>query len=199
MKSQKSALRRGATVSAVALSALLLASCSAGQITQTASQVAPVDGASAFTENDEVSVHDVTVILDPESGDAALKFTATNQDVRHVDHVLESIEVEGEQITMDQPDPLGYNCTVYGDSAEGLAMAPQADEANACVQYVETEVENQAFAYGGTQEVTFNFDAGTIVVQAAVSAPELPSGEVDRGPETNIPNDVQAELGGEGH
>ena len=71
MKSLKSA------VSAIAASALLLAGCSAGQITQTSDQVAAVDGAGAASDNQEVAVQDVTVVLD-DNGQAALKFTAIN-------------------------------------------------------------------------------------------------------------------------
>ena len=49
------------------------------------------------------------------------------------------------------------------------------------IQYVETSLDNDAFAYGGTVGVTFTFDAGTVSVDAPVSAPLLPSGESDRG------------------
>ncbi|SES30075.1 hypothetical protein [Corynebacterium cystitidis] len=192
MKSQKSALRRGAAVSAAALSALLLASCSAGQITQTASQVAPIDGATAFSENDEISVQDVTIVLE-DTGDASLKFTATNQDVTHAEHVLESVTVAGQQVDMDPVKPLGYNCTVVAGSADFIDSIPQGD---GCVQYVETEVENQDFAYAGTEEVVFNFNTGQITVNAAVSAPAPPAGQVDRGPETNVSNEMQEKLGG---
>lgn len=191
MKSQKSALRRGAAVSAAALSALLLASCSAGQITQTSSQVAPVDGATMYTENDELAVQDVTIVLE-ENGDASLKFTASNQDVTHADHTLESITVAGEEVDHDRIDPLQYNCTVVAGSSDFLDSIPQGEDG--CVQYVETSVENQDFAYGGTQEVVFNFDTGPLTLNAAVSAPSLPAGQVPRGPETNVSNQDQAEL-----
>ncbi|WP_245533829.1 hypothetical protein [Corynebacterium lubricantis] len=180
------------------MSALLLASCSAGQITQTSGQVAAVDGATASTENQEVTVQDVHVILDPATGDAALKFTATNQDPSHTEHTLQSAEVAGEQVNLGNVEPLGYNCTLVADSAEGLDSIPQADPDTACIQYVEASVENKDFAYGGNQEVVFNFDSGQITLDVTVSAPNLEAGNVDRGPETNISDKQQEEQGG-GH
>ena len=78
MQSLKSAARRGAIISVTAVSALALASCSAGQVAQTAEKVAAVDGASASTEDNKVAVRDVTILVEP-NGTAALKFTAVNQ------------------------------------------------------------------------------------------------------------------------
>lgn len=198
MKSQKSAVRRGITISAAAMSALLLASCSAGQITQTSSQVAAVDGATAFSENKEISVQDVHVILDPTTGDAALKFTVTNQDPSHADHFLESATVDGQPVNLGSVEPIGYNCVLVADSAEGLDNIPQADTEDSCVQYVESPVENNDFAFGGNQEVVFTFDTGEITLDATVSAPNLEAGQVDRGPETNI-SDKNQEEHGSGH
>ncbi|MHA2789831.1 hypothetical protein ACXZ66_11940 [Corynebacterium sp. S7] len=195
MKSQKSAVRRGLTVSAAAMSALLLASCSAGQISQTANQVAAVDGATGYTENKEVSVQDVHVILDPATGDAALKFTATNQDPSHREHTLQSVRVAGQNVNLGTVDPLSYNCTLVADSADGLEAMPQADAETACIQYVEAPVNNKDFAFGGNQEVIFNFDSGQINMDVTVSAPNLEAGNVERGPETNISDGQQEQMG----
>ena len=89
MKSLNSAARRGAIMTVAALSALALASCSAGQVTQTSTQAAAVDGANADTENGEIAVRDVTIHV-TEDGEAGLKFTAINQDTSHTTLIITS-------------------------------------------------------------------------------------------------------------
>lgn len=180
MKSLKSVARRGGAVSVAAASALLLAACSAGQITQTSSQVAAVNGASAQTEDGSVAVRDVTVLLD-ESGQAALKFTATNQDYDMREHQLQSAEVDGQAVQLGSVKPMGYNTSIVGDSTEGLQKMPQSDSET--IQYVETSLNNRDFAYGGNLPVTFTFDSGTIETVATISAPTVESGQTDREPE----------------
>ncbi|MCG7254741.1 hypothetical protein CKJ81_10285 [Corynebacterium hadale] len=161
----------------VAASALALSGCSAGQITQTSDQVAAVDGATAFTDNREVSVQDATVILQ-ENGQAAVKFTATNQDTAMKDHTLRSVKVNGTPANVQGAEPIGYNCVLVADAAESLANVPQSEDA--CIQYVPTTVANDDFAYGGTVPVEFDFDSGSVTVDATVSAPLLESGQVER-------------------
>lgn len=155
-------------------SALALAGCSAGQITQTSSQVAAVDGASAFTENKEISVQDVTVLLE-ETGEAALKFVVTNQDRGEADHELRSVEVDGTKVQLGSTKSIGYNCSLVSNSKEALEDTPTAKDA--CIQYVANSVENKDFAYGGNVPVKFNFDNGSVEVEATVAAPTLPSGQ----------------------
>ena len=176
MTSLKSVVRRGGTMSAAALAALTLAACSAGHITQTSSQVATVDGQSADSENNELSVRDVTILLDDNA--AALKFTATNQDPSMKAHTLQSISVDGNEVSVDSLDPIESGCTVFGDSALALKDTPQAE--SGCIQYLETTLENDDFAPGGSREVEFVFDSATITVDAAVSASPLVTGEHDR-------------------
>ena len=170
-------LKPVAVVSVVAASALALAGCSAGQITQTSSQVAAVDGANATTENGEIALRDVTVILD-ETGQAALKFTATNQDTSGTSHVLQSAQVNGQPVNLENTVQIDYNCAVVADSADGLDRMPQSD--SSCIEYVTTSLANDDFAYGGNADVSFTFDAGTVDLKATIAAPDYPSGEVTR-------------------
>lgn len=169
MKSLKSA----GIISAAALSALALASCSAGQITQTSSQVAAVDGASADSEDGTVAVRDVTVVVN-EEGDAALKFTAINQDPSMTEHTLDSVEVDGAAVEMDSAT-LGRDCVLVGDSAEGLDSMPQAENTG-CIEYTETSLPNDDFAIGGNLPVVFSFDTGEVEVTATIAAPQLTPG-----------------------
>jgi len=177
VKSLKSVARRGGAVSVAAASALLLAACSAGQITQTSSQVAAVNGASAQTEDGSVTVRDVTVILD-DNGQAALKFTASNQDYEMREHKLQSVEVDGQSVQLQSVDPMPYNTTIVGDSADNLDKIPQSDDKK--IQYTETQLSNRDFAYGGNLPVTFTFDSGKIETVATIAAPHRESGQEAR-------------------
>lgn len=177
MKSLNSAARRGAIMTVAALSALALASCSAGQISQTSTQEAAVDGANANSENGEVVVRDVTIHV-TEEGEAGLKFTAINQDTSHTTHTLESVSIDGTEVEMDDPSPLERDCVLVADLQEELdkLVEPEAG----CTEHVATSVENPGFAYGGNLPVEFVFDTGTITVDATISAPLLESGTFNR-------------------
>ena len=171
-------LKRVAAAAVAGCATLALVGCSAGQITQTSNQVAAVDGASASTEDGSVAVQDVTVVL-AEDGQAALKFTATNQDTAMKDHTLKSVDVDGQNVTISGNSSIAYNCALVADSKGGLERMPQ-DKNDNCIEYTATTLANDDFAYGGNVPVTFNFDTGSLDVVATVSAPTLASGQVDR-------------------
>ena len=171
-------LKRVAAAAVAGCATLALVGCSAGQITQTSNQVAAVDGASASTEDGSVAVQDVTVVL-AEDGQAALKFTATNQDTAMKDHTLKSVDVDGQNVTISGNSSIAYNCALVADSKDGLERMPQ-DKNDNCIEYTATTLANDDFAYGGNVPVTFNFDTGSLDVVATVSAPTLASGQVDR-------------------
>ena len=171
-------LKRVAAAAVAGCATLALVGCSAGQITQTSNQVAAVDGASASTEDGSVAVQDVTVVL-AEDGQAALKFTATNQDTAMKDHTLKSVDVDGQNVTISGNSSIAYNCALVADSKDGLERMPQ-DKNDNCIEYTATTLTNDDFAYGGNVPVTFNFDTGSLDVVATVSAPTLASGQVDR-------------------
>ncbi|GAB3594298.1 hypothetical protein CFAEC_11615 [Corynebacterium faecale] len=177
MKSLNSAARRGAIMTVAALSALALASCSAGQVTQTSTQADAVDGASADVDSGVIALRDVTVHVNDE-GEAGLKFVAINQDTSHTAHTLESVTIDGAEVDIDGADPLNRNCMIVADLQEELDKLVEPDAG--CTQHVATSVENPGFAYGGNLPVEFIFDTGSITVDAAISAPLLESGTFDR-------------------
>lgn len=177
MQSLKSAARRGAIISVTAVSALALASCSAGQITQTADKVAAVDGASASTEDNKVAVRDVTILVEPD-GTAALKFTAVNQGYDTDVISLESVEVDGQRVEMDKAQPLHRDQSIIADSQKNLDATTQQDSEN--VQYIATSLKNDDFGYAGDRPVTFEFSNGSIDVDATIAATQMQSGEFDR-------------------
>ena len=177
MQSLKSAARRGAIISVTAVSALALASCSAGQITQTADKVAAVDGASASTEDNKVAVRDVTILVEPD-GTAALKFTAVNQGYDTDVISLESVEVDGQRVEMDKAQPLHRDQSIIADSQKNLDATTQQDSES--VQYIATSLKNDDFGYAGDRPVTFEFSNGSIDVDATIAATQMQSGEFDR-------------------
>ena len=177
MQSLKSAARRGAIISVTAVSALALASCSAGQVTQTADKVAAVDGASASTDDNKVAVRDVTILVEPD-GSAALKFSAVNQGYDTDVISLESVEVDGQRVEMDKAQPLHRNQSIIADSQKNLDATTQQDSES--VQYIATSLKNDDFGYAGDRPVTFEFSNGSIDVDATIAATQMQSGEFDR-------------------
>ena len=179
MQPLKTAARRGAIISVTALSALALASCSAGHITQTSQKVAAVDGSSAATEDGAVAVRDVTIQVEPDSGETSLKFVAVNQGYDVSDVTLESVSVDGQDVELGSTKPMARDQSIIADSAKNLEELKK-DKKNKNVQYVETSLENEDFGYAGSRPVTFTFNNGTIEVDAAVAASPLKSGEYNR-------------------
>lgn len=177
MQSLKSAARRGAIISVTAVSALALASCSAGQVAQTAEKVAAVDGASASTEDNKVAVRDVTILVEPD-GSAALKFTAVNQGYDTDVISLESVEVDGQRVEMDKAQPLHRDQSIIADSQKNLDATTQQDSET--VQYIATTLKNDDFGYAGNRPVTFEFSNGSIDVDATIAATQMQSGEFNR-------------------
>ncbi|MEK0127410.1 hypothetical protein [Corynebacterium marquesiae] len=177
VQSLKSAARRGAIISVTAVSALALASCSAGQVTQTADKVAAVDGASASTDDNKVAVRDVTILVEPD-GSAALKFSAVNQGYDTDVISLESVKVDGQRLEMDKTQPLHRDQSIIADSQKNLDATTQQDSES--VQYIATKLKNDDFGYAGDRPVTFEFSNGSIDVDATIAATQMQSGEFDR-------------------
>lgn len=177
MKSLKRVARCGALMSVAASSALILAACSAGQVTQTSSQVAAVDGASAESADKTVVVRDVTVHITQE-GEAGIKFTAVNQDPNDTQVELQSITVAGETVSITGTSTIDSGCSLVGDIASELELLSQPD--SNCLTYVKTSFTNPGFAYSSNQDVVFTFDNTELITRATVSMPVPMSGTQDR-------------------
>ncbi|MDO4911607.1 MAG: hypothetical protein Q3972_07670 [Corynebacterium sp.] len=158
--------------------ALALGACSAGQVSQTADQVAAVDGAAGDTADGTLGVRDVAIVVDSDNA-AALRFTAFNNEVAKTTHTLESVTVGGAPVTLNGDTTIDRGCSLFADSAATLEEIPVAEDA--CINQLETSLSNPGFAYGGTKQVVFKFDNDkTITVDAAIVAPTLPAGEENR-------------------
>ncbi len=178
MKSLKSAARRGVVISVAAFSALALAACSAGQDTQTSDKVIAVDGSHAETEDGAVTVQDVTILLEPETGEAALKFNAVNKGYADGKVRLEAIDVDGQPVAVTGLQGIGRDESIVANSQANLDSHPQ--DAAATVQYLPTTLRNDDFGYAGTRPVTFTFSNGTVEVDAPIAASPFQSGEQNR-------------------
>ena len=172
------------TVTVLAGATLTLSACGAGQISQTANQVAAVDGASATDEHlkrlinlkgEHIAVRDVTVLVDDE-GEAALKFTAINLNPVGSDaHTLKKVTVGDQTVKFDDEDlTIEPNCSLVADSEAGLDKLAQDKEA--CITYVANTVDNPGFALGGNKEVTFEFNDLSVTTDATIAAPVLDAG-----------------------
>lgn len=178
MKSLKALTRKGVIVSTTALSALALASCSAGQITQTSTQVAAVDGAPGETSDGKIAVRDVTIQVEPKTGKASLKFVAANQGYADEKYDLEGITVDGKPVQLGNLKPIGRDQSIVADSPEKLKSAPQTEDND--TQYVAITLENDDFGFAGSRPVTFQFSNEALEVDAAISAPQHEAGSKNR-------------------
>lgn len=178
MKSLQSTISRGAILTVAALSVFTMTACSAGQISQTADQVAAVDGSSAETEGGEIAVRDVTIIIDDQHSDAGLKFTVMNQDKTNSSHSLRSVSVDGKPVMLGSISELDRHCSIVGGLSSELDQITEPEDS--CVQHTATSFQNPGLAYGSTAPVEFVFDTSTVRIDAPVSAPTLPSGENNR-------------------
>ncbi|MFC3850426.1 hypothetical protein ACFORJ_09670 [Corynebacterium hansenii] len=205
----KSVVRRGALATVAAASAVALAACGAGQVSQTANQVAAVDGAQ--NEQDAipggVAIRDAHIVVDPESGDAALKFSVTNQErANDVVYTLKSIDVEGVGDVKLTPvastksyeaakkgdRSIPRDCQLVADYAGAVEKYSKAAAANqACITYMSTSLDSKTLtgektsAAGENRNVTFTFEGpkGTEKIEMFVTiSPYVPeAGAVNRG------------------
>lgn len=149
-------IRRGLLATAAVGSAVAMTACSAGQISQTSDQVAAVDGA----RNDKtggivegVAIRDSQIVFDDAQpgADAALKFTAVNQDRSGVEFTLNSVKVDGvgevaleriaatptfERAVTGGEKTLPRDCSMVVDSRKSVeTMAANAKDNPGCIAY----------------------------------------------------------------
>ncbi|WP_459955258.1 hypothetical protein [Nocardia sp. IFM 10818] len=181
------------TVAAFAAGAVLaLSGCSAGQISQTATQVAAVNGNEANVG--QVALRDVRILL-PQSeqynnakgGSAVLAFSAINLGEFKSDELVSitselgpvkiggKIELGAQQtVVANLPDKTGAAAAAesHGDS-HGAPATPAADQGDPDATPVLVEITGltKDITPGLTYPVTFNFkENGTVVVNVPVDA-----------------------------
>lgn len=195
MKSQKSFAMRGTLAIVAAGSALALTACGAGQITQTSSQVAAVNGVNGQVEN--ASVRDVAVVIGPDNG-VALKFTAGNVENKGNPIHLQSVTVDGQDVSGVDAGEIKPGCNLVADEASVLKSIEKG-ASKTCNTFAATEVDGVKDLYvGGHKDVTFTFDVGTIDVSAPVTAYNPEAGTLYRDGGANLVDEKEYHEG-EGH
>ena len=177
VKTQKSTAARCALTFVAAGSALALTACGAGQISQTANQVAAVNGSAA--EEGNVAVRDVSVVVTPDN-DVAVKFTASNLEDKGSEITLDSVTVGGQDVTLEGDATIQPGCNLVADYAGAIDELKKGGDAT-CNNYVVTELSNTSDVYvGGNADVEFSFDSGNVSVPASVVAYTPTAGEYHR-------------------
>ncbi|HIW90626.1 MAG TPA: hypothetical protein H9870_03050 [Candidatus Corynebacterium avicola] len=172
MKTRKSATRRALAVAA-GCAALAMTACSAGQISQTANQVAAVNGTNG--DLGDAAVRDVSLITQ-EDNSVALKFNASNTGIQGNDITLESVKVQDAEVDVDTPTTLSPDCTLVADSEDAIDEMTPEGAGSGCNEYVATVVDGENFYTGAARIVTFEFSGedfsgeNTIEINAPVTA-----------------------------
>jgi hypothetical protein len=176
VKNRKPAARRLLAVTA-GCAALALSACGAGQVSQTANQVAAVNGTNG--ELGDAVVRDVTLVTQ-EDNSVALKFNASNQGIDGEDITLQSVSVQDASVDLGKSVTLAPECSVVADSSAAIAEMNPSDATVGCTQYLETTVEGENFYNGAARTVTFTFDNGDVEVNAPIVAWYADAGQTYR-------------------
>lgn len=179
MTSPNTGLRRSALVVLAACAALGASACSAGQVSQTAYQVAAVDGGSGSTG--DLDVNDLVVVL-PESGggEARVGFVASYTGPDLGDPVsLDGVRIDGVEARVGQSQPLARGCSLVVSAAEDARPAPAPE--GICVEQTTATVPSGSLTIGESVPATLTFSNGDrIETSAGVIAPVPDSGEYSR-------------------
>ncbi|RAV34979.1 hypothetical protein [Corynebacterium heidelbergense] len=184
VKPLKPSAARGALTLIAAGSALALAGCGAGQISQTNTQVAAVNGSAGSVKN--VTVRDVTVLVGPD-GTGGVKFNAGNNDESGEKVTLKSVTVRNQPVTLEGDTTIQPNCNLVADIAPAIQQLDEDKNTSPkCPTYVITGLTMKNLYPGGHEEVKLEFDKGSVTVNAAVAAPTPEAGQYYRGPNGSV-------------
>ena len=115
MTSPNTGLRRTALVVLAVGTAVGMSACGAGQISQTAGQVAAVDGGQGSAG--ELYVNDLVVVL-PETGEARLGFVASFTGTGMGESIsLDRLEIDGIEAQIGESQPLERGCSLIVSAA----------------------------------------------------------------------------------
>jgi len=185
-------LRNSALAVLAAGVALGAGACGSGQISQTANQVAAVDGGSARTQ--DLSVSNVHVVKpDAEGAEAKLAFTVayygTGLDDKGV--TLESVQVDGKPVQVRAAEPVKRGCSLVASPSKSVPTAPAE---GVCINYTEATLPGQGLEYGHSVPAVFTFSNGEkLTPTAGVST------EFDTAGEYSRPAEEPAAESHEGH
>jgi copper(I)-binding protein len=170
--------RRVATAVALAAAAAIsLSACSAGQITQTATQVAAVNG--NYANQGDISLRNVHILypdseeysLEP-GGKAALAFTAVNNNEEQADRLTKITTDAADSVTIagEVGGRIIKPQTSLGAGTRAATVLDDPEDPTQLILVVLNDI-NEGVYPGLTVPITFRFErAGDIVVSVPVDA-----------------------------
>ncbi len=174
--------RRSTVVAAPAPSglaaALVLSGCSAGQVSQTATQEPAINGTSAHAgpivlRNIHISATQTTAYIEP-GNEAQLVFVAANTSPDVADKLV-SVSSDIGNVTLTGGRELPVNGLLVVGSPDGQTALSAIEPADAAEATIEL---SKAITNGLTYEFTFEFEkAGKTSVNVPISAGEAPRRE----------------------
>ena len=183
MTSLNTGLRRTALVVLAAGTALGMTACSAGQISQTANQVAAVDGGRG--EAGDLTLNDLQVVISEDGGQARVGGVISYAGYGLGDEVsVDTIEIDGQPAQLGALKPLERGCSIEFDATEDAEAGPEIE--GLCLEHATATVPNaDDLNIGVSVPATVSFSNGDqIETEAAVVAELLEIGEFSRPSET---------------
>ncbi|WP_333618947.1 hypothetical protein [Dietzia sp.] len=207
MTSPTSGFRRSLSVAGIAVAAVALTACGAGQHSQTASKVAAVDGGSGKSQNVVVNDFYITVPVDEQGqrqeGPGQVNFIASFSGTgigAPEGAALESVTIDGKQATIEGQDPrIPRDCSLVVNTEQadnpdlnnGSLSPGKADDKTACITYAKVVLPDAAELNVGQSvegEIKFSGE-NPISTRVSVNGPREASGEYTRSVETNAPSE----------
>lgn len=188
MTSPNTGLRRSALVVLAVGAALGASACGSGQVSQTASQIAAVDGGSGTAG--DLSVNDFQVLIPRDGGEVRVGFAVSYTGYGFEDPIgIASAEVDGMPVELDDTRPMERGCSIIFDANPDAAPMPPA--ADVCLEHATALLPGGESLHIGTSvPATISFSNGEqIELDAAVMAETIEIGEYTRPAETAAPSE----------
>lgn len=188
MTSPNTGLRRTALVVLAVGAALGASACSSGQISQTANQVAAVDGGRGSSE--QLTVNDFQVLVPEEGDEARVGFAVSYTGYDSEQPIsIESAEVDGTPVELGATQPMERGCTIVFDASEDAEPMPAS--ADICLEHTTATLTGAEDLHIGTSlPATISFSNGEqIELDAAIMAEVLEIDSYTRPAETAAPTE----------
>lgn len=188
MTTPNSGVRRTALSVLAVGAAGLLSACSAGQITQTSSQVAPVDG--GFASSEDLNVDNFRVVVDEEhisdpGGEGRVGFSVSYSGSMLAGEEgveLQAVQVDGQEANIVSSEPFPRDCTLTAHVGPQAELPEVENEPGGlCMRFAEVTLPDTSDLRVGVSvpgSLTFsNGDEIDILTGIVVEPPEPDSFE----------------------
>ena len=185
MTSPNTGLRRTALVVLAVGATFGATACSAGQVSQTANQVAAVDGGQGSAG--DVHLNDLQVILPEDDGEARVAFAASFTGSGFGEAItMDSLEIDGNQVDLGEFPPLERGCTAISSAAED-ATTGSAQEGICLEQITATLPDSDGLTIAQSVPATATFSNGDVIETEAGIVAEFVGEDYTRPSPTDIP------------